>query len=495
MFRLLMVCLLALGIQANSAKAEPTKSILVLDASGSMWGQIDGTAKITIAQQVISGLLDELPADQSLGLTAYGHRRKGDCSDIESLVAPGLDTRDAIRSEVNALKPKGKTPLSDAVVHAARELKFTEEPATVILVSDGLETCAADPCAIAAELEKTGVKFTAHVVGFDLSNDEELAQLQCIADRTGGKFLTADNADELTRALQQVTTATPVVAEPKLTREPPELRPYDPKENAPRLRFVARIGETGPLLNEGVSFALSEVKTGDVLAGENGIFLDLKPAIYRVTAQLAANGAEVSREVLVNQNTDTTYVLTLPLMQPNATLSLPDTAAVGARIEVSWSGPDGTGDYLATARPNEPAGAYITFAGTQTGARLGLEMPDRPGIFEVRYFHAATGQVLASKVIRVISEPAALSAADKGAAGDVLTVSWAGPDRPGDYLSIAPRGAEIGVYAAYAYTDEGAELGLVLPAEPGEYELRYMTDRGRTILTARPLLVTPAKSN
>jgi Ca-activated chloride channel family protein len=32
-------------------------TILVLDGSGSMWGQIDGTAKITIAQDVISDLL------------------------------------------------------------------------------------------------------------------------------------------------------------------------------------------------------------------------------------------------------------------------------------------------------------------------------------------------------------------------------------------------------------------------------------------------------
>ncbi|MEJ6478489.1 MAG: VWA domain-containing protein, partial [Octadecabacter sp.] len=70
-------------------------TILVLDASGSMWGQIDGVAKITIAQEVVTDLLQTLPADQRLGLTVYGHRTRGDCTDIETIVAPDLGTRDA----------------------------------------------------------------------------------------------------------------------------------------------------------------------------------------------------------------------------------------------------------------------------------------------------------------------------------------------------------------------------------------------------------------
>ena len=77
MFRLLLAPCLCLAAAAATAQDRP-RAILVLDASGSMWGQIDGTAKITIAQEVIGGLLETLPADQELGLTAYGHRRNGD---------------------------------------------------------------------------------------------------------------------------------------------------------------------------------------------------------------------------------------------------------------------------------------------------------------------------------------------------------------------------------------------------------------------------------
>ena len=67
------------------------------------------------------------------------------------------------------LKFLGKTPLTDAVKQAAEALKYTEDKATVILITDGLETCSADPCALAKELEQSGVDFTTHVVGFDVS--------------------------------------------------------------------------------------------------------------------------------------------------------------------------------------------------------------------------------------------------------------------------------------------------------------------------------------
>ena len=70
------------------------------------------------------------------------------------------------------MKFLGKTPLTEAVRQAASTLKSTEAKATVILITDGIETCEADPCALGAELEASGVDFTAHVVGFGLTAEE-----------------------------------------------------------------------------------------------------------------------------------------------------------------------------------------------------------------------------------------------------------------------------------------------------------------------------------
>ena len=143
--------------------------MLVLDASGSMWGQIEGRSKIEIAREAVAGLTARWRAEDALGLMAYGHRRKGDCADIETLIDVGALNAEQYLATVNALNPKGMTPLSQAVIDAAAALRSSEQKATVILVSDGEETCNLDPCEIGRSLEREGIDFTAHVIGFDVS--------------------------------------------------------------------------------------------------------------------------------------------------------------------------------------------------------------------------------------------------------------------------------------------------------------------------------------
>ncbi|MCU9840317.1 VWA domain-containing protein [Ruegeria sp. WL0004] len=126
-------------------RAGAASAILVLDASGSMWGQIEGAAKIEIACRIASDLLATLPADQPLGLMVYGHRRKGGCSDIKTLALPAPGNRTAIAEAVAGLKPKGKTPMLDAVRQAAEALRYTEEKAIVILVSGGSSPATPPP--------------------------------------------------------------------------------------------------------------------------------------------------------------------------------------------------------------------------------------------------------------------------------------------------------------------------------------------------------------
>ncbi len=199
---------------AHVAQAEG-KSIIILDGSGSMWGQIDGKAKLEIARTALDEVLASVPPETELGFMAYGHREKGSCDDIELMVAPAKGTGPAIASAAAGMKFLGKTPLSEAVRRAAGELRSTEEKATVILITDGIETCEADPCALGAELEASGVDFTAHVVGFGLTADEG-KQVACLAENTGGKYIEAKDATSLADALKTAV----VEAEPAPAPEP-----------------------------------------------------------------------------------------------------------------------------------------------------------------------------------------------------------------------------------------------------------------------------------
>jgi len=258
-----LVTFLLLPLAALAQAEDRPNTILVLDASGSMWGQIDGVNKIVIARNVIGEMLAEMPDDASLGLTVYGHRERGSCTDIETIVAPGPGTQDAILEAVNAINPRGRTPMADAVVAAARSLRHTENAATVILVSDGIENCNPDPCAIAAELEATGVAFTAHVVGFDVASEPEArAQMQCIAENTGGLFLTADTADELAEALDEVVMApVPVDVDVLVRVMPGNTTPVRPVDIT--IETVTGDTELGPVEGDALSASLLP---GDYLA-------------------------------------------------------------------------------------------------------------------------------------------------------------------------------------------------------------------------------------
>src|SRR6056297_905578 len=124
-------------------------TMIVLDGSGSMWGQIDGTAKIEIARDAIGRMLADWPEGRALGLMAYGHRREGDCEDIETLLSPGSLDRGALDAALGKITPRGKTPVGASVRAAAGTVG---EDGSVVVVTDGLENCGADLCALGEDL-------------------------------------------------------------------------------------------------------------------------------------------------------------------------------------------------------------------------------------------------------------------------------------------------------------------------------------------------------
>jgi hypothetical protein len=178
----------------------------VFDASNSMWGQIDGEAKIGIAKATLTDALDWLPPDLSLALRVYGHqydRQQRNCQDSQLLVPPGEQNRLRIRQAIEAFRPKGQTPLGYSLDQIAGDLGSFAGERAVVLVTDGIESCGGDPTAAARRLrDQYGTPV--HVIGFGLGNgaDEDLAGLQSIAEASGGRFLTAGTAEELRNALR-----------------------------------------------------------------------------------------------------------------------------------------------------------------------------------------------------------------------------------------------------------------------------------------------------
>jgi len=194
----------------RQATGKNANTLFILDASGSMWGQIKGKPKITIAKEVMAKLVPELPDNARIGLIAYGHRRKGDCNDVETLVKLAANDKQTVLKAVKGLNAKGKTPLTRSVNQAIDMLRSEENSSTVILVSDGIESCGGDPCAAVKAAKASGVNFILHTVGFGLSKKES-AQLQCMAKAGGGEYFQANNAEELLKSARKAVQPTGVL--------------------------------------------------------------------------------------------------------------------------------------------------------------------------------------------------------------------------------------------------------------------------------------------
>lgn len=195
------VCVLCLGFTQS---AFANNMLIILDGSNSMWGQIEGTAKIESAREALDTILTDLPPELNVGLMAYGHTSKDSCTDVAMLSPIEKVDADKIKGSVTDLKPTGKTPIGYALEQGGKALvEKSADSNTVVLVSDGIETCEGDPCAVAEKLAKEGVDTRVHVVGFDV-NAEAKEQLECIAEKGNGKYFAASNAQGLKDALGEV---------------------------------------------------------------------------------------------------------------------------------------------------------------------------------------------------------------------------------------------------------------------------------------------------
>lgn len=193
---------------APSAAAAPTTTptvpvMIVLDASGSM-NQTDAPGpRIEAAKEAVTSLIDGLPAQTQVGFQVYGTgtgstdaEQAAGCTDIKTLTPVGpLDAAD-LKTKVGSVVASGYTPIGNALRAAADALP-NEGPRSIVLVSDGEDTCAPPaPCDVAKELKKQGIDLTVHTVGFKVDPVARV-QLSCIADATGGTYSDANDATEL----------------------------------------------------------------------------------------------------------------------------------------------------------------------------------------------------------------------------------------------------------------------------------------------------------
>lgn len=193
----------------GAAASKQINVAFILDGSGSMNAQLAGGAetKLAVAKDVLSDLIREIPAEMNGALWIYGHRlpqepKAESCRDIEQAFPLAPIDPPAYVEAIQSVDAIGYTPIADSLLQAAATLPTGDEQSnTIVLVSDGKETCGGDPCALAAALKESDANVTVHVVGYAV-DEETRDQLQCIAGASGGTYSDAANAERLKEALE-----------------------------------------------------------------------------------------------------------------------------------------------------------------------------------------------------------------------------------------------------------------------------------------------------
>jgi hypothetical protein len=192
-----------------SALSPPTKTRknleIILDASGSMKTPLAGKkTRWDVALETLQLVLAKLPDDFNVGLRIYGHREASTspktCTDSELVAPVEALNRDVILDRAKAFKPKGETPLVYSALQAPADLKDVGG-GTVILITDGEESCKGDPVKAAADLKTSGLDIRLNIVGFALANPKTQKDLAGFAQSSGGMFYSAQSGAALVDAL------------------------------------------------------------------------------------------------------------------------------------------------------------------------------------------------------------------------------------------------------------------------------------------------------
>ncbi len=215
---LTVIAAVVLGIMPPVGQAGEScteDAMIVFDGSGSMaemgFNKI-GVPRISEARQALHDVLPRIASVRRLGLVIYGPGGDRTCRNTELRFGPQWDAAPRITAEVDALLPVGGTPLTEGVRLAAETLEYRSEPGAIVLITDGDETCGGEPCQLAAELAADGADLTVHVIGFkvrsshfsweDKAESTVVSVARCLADRTGGQYLSAETVEDLVDALQ-----------------------------------------------------------------------------------------------------------------------------------------------------------------------------------------------------------------------------------------------------------------------------------------------------
>ncbi len=194
--------------------AGATNVDIVLDASGSMNASLgsNGSTKFDLVRRAVEDILLEASQQQdvprNIGIRVFGATKPiadDDCNDTQALLPLGPVNIGELTTALATVEPQGKSLVSRALAAAAADFPAdVTGDKVILLIADGSDACAEDPCVTAQRIHDK--RTLVQVIGFDVSADDQV-ELRCVADKSGGSFYLARTEAELRRAIDEALSA------------------------------------------------------------------------------------------------------------------------------------------------------------------------------------------------------------------------------------------------------------------------------------------------
>jgi Ca-activated chloride channel family protein len=199
-----------LGQNFTKVKQMPDKTriLFVLDASGSMRQDWEGEKRMDAAKKVLTEIVDQYRFDNKLemALRVYGHQYDSkfkNCQDTKLEVGFAATNHEQLKAKLRSLDPKGYTPIALSLEKATTDFPTTEGIRNVIiLITDGLESCGGNPCALSLALQKKKIFLRPFVVGMGIEPDL-LKNFDCM-----GRFYNTKNSREFKNVMNDIMQQT-----------------------------------------------------------------------------------------------------------------------------------------------------------------------------------------------------------------------------------------------------------------------------------------------
>lgn len=203
---ILVLCCIGLAIETQAQ--DKTRILFVFDASNSMNGYWERERKIDLATRLLSETLDEVGSADNfeLALRVYGHQTKHipgqqDCDDTELIVPFSKANNLVIKQALGRIIPQGTTPIARSLEKAAED--FPDEKNVrniIILITDGIEACDEDPCAVSRALQKKGIILKPFIIGIGIE-EKYKSTFECV-----GNYFDASGEENFRNILKIVIT-------------------------------------------------------------------------------------------------------------------------------------------------------------------------------------------------------------------------------------------------------------------------------------------------